>query len=123
LDLASLEHTFTIRAGEGFVDLLSASLVATITQAAPRVRLRFAPKPDKDAQPLRAELIDLEIGVVGTSAPEMRTQLLFRDRFVGVCRVGHLLLAAEGVTAERYAACNHVVASRRVNSLVRLTMP
>ena len=113
LDLASLEQTFTIRAGEGFIDLLSASLVTTITQAAPRVRLRFAPKPDKDAQPLREGLIDLEIGVVGTAAPEMRTQLLFRDRFVGVCRVGHPLLADEGVTAERYAACNHVVTSRR----------
>jgi DNA-binding transcriptional LysR family regulator len=113
LDLASLEQTFTIRAGEGFVDLLSASLVAKITQAAPRVRIRFAPKPDKDARPLREGLIDLEIGVVGTSAPEVRTQLLFRDRFVGVCRVGHPLLADDNVTPERYAACNHVVASRR----------
>lgn len=113
LDLASLERAFTLRAGEGFVDLLSAPLVAAVIQAAPRVRLRFAPKPDKGAQPLRDGLIDLEIGVVGTTAPEMRTQLLFRDRFVGVCRVGHPLLAGEGVTPERYAASNHVVASRR----------
>ncbi|MGO1079515.1 LysR family transcriptional regulator [Inquilinus sp. CA228] len=112
LDLAALHRTFTIRAGEGFVELLAAPLVAAITAAAPHVRLRFAPKPDKDARPLREGLIDLEIGVLGTSAPEVRTQLLFRDRRVGVARVGHPLLAAGGVTPERYAACSHVVASR-----------
>jgi len=78
----------------------------------PHVRLRFAPKPDKDARPLREGLIDLEIGVLGTSAPEVRTQLLFRDRYVGVARTGHPLLAAGDVTPERYAACRHVVASR-----------
>jgi len=113
LDLASLHRTFTIRAGEGFVELLAAPLLAAITHAAPHVRLRFVPKPDKDAQPLREGLIDLEIGVLGTSAPEVRTQLLLRDRFVGVARVGHPLLAADLVTAELYAACSHVVASRR----------
>lgn len=113
LDLAALDRTFTLRAGEGFVDLLSAPLAAALLKAAPGVRLRFAPKPDKDAQPLRDGSIDLEIGVVGPSAPEVRTQLLFRDRFIGVCRAGHPLLAGEGPTAERYAACRHVVASRR----------
>jgi DNA-binding transcriptional LysR family regulator len=112
LDVASLERTFTIRAGEGFVDLFSAPLVAAVTAAAPRVRLRFAPKPDKDAGPLREGWIDLEIGVLGASAPEVRAQFLFRDNFVGAVRVGHPLLIGP-VTPERYAACNHVVASRK----------
>ena len=70
LDVAALERTFTIRASEGFVELFAAALVAAVTQAAPRARLRFAPKPDKDALPLRVGEIDLEIGVGGTSAPE-----------------------------------------------------
>src|SRR5580692_6450160 len=74
LDITSLERTFTIRANEGFVAALSASLVAAVTKAAPRVRLRFAPKPEKDARPLREGLIDLEIGVLGDFAPEVRTQ-------------------------------------------------
>lgn len=112
LDIASLERTFTIRASEGFVALFSAPLAAAAIEAAPRIRLRFAPKPDKDARLLREGLIDLEIGVLGMSAPEVRTQFLFRDAFVGVARVGHPLLAA-AVTAERYAGCNHVVASRK----------
>src|SRR5277367_3726772 len=113
LDIASLERTFTIRANEGFVAALSASLVAAVTEAAPRVRLRFAPKPEKDARPLRAGQIDLEIGVLGAFAPEVRTQSLFRGRFVGVARIGHPLLSGTDITPERYAACEHVVASRK----------
>jgi len=113
LDLASLDLMFTIRASEGFVEMFSAPLAKTVRQAAPRVRLRFAPKPDKDGTPLRDGLIDLEIGVLGSSAPEIRTQFLFRDTFVGVVRAGHPLLDDATVTPERYAACAHVVASRK----------
>jgi DNA-binding transcriptional LysR family regulator len=112
LDVASLVRTFTVRAGEGFVERFSAPLVTAVAAAAPGVRLRFAPKPDKDAAPLREGRIDLEIGVLGASAPEVRTQFLFRDRFIGAVRVGHPLLAGP-VTPERYAACRHVVASRK----------
>lgn len=112
LDLATLHRTFTLRAGEGFVELLAAPLMAEVARLAPRVRLRFAPKPDKDARPLREGLIDLEIGVLGTAAPEVRTRLLFRDRYVGVARRGHPLLQKAPLTAQAYAACRHVVASR-----------
>ncbi len=115
LDLASLERTFTIRAGEGFVGLFAGVLVAAVSAAAPKVSLRFAPKPQKDAHPLREGEVDLEIGTPGLAAPEVRTQLLFRFGFVGAVRAGHKLLAAP-VTAESYAACGHVVASRRGSS-------
>lgn len=113
VDLARLERTFTIRANEGFVEAFGARLVAAIAAAAPGVRLRFAPKPDKDVRPLREGLVDLEIGVPGETGPEMRVQALFRDRFVAAVRQGHPLLAAGRITPERYAACGHVVASRR----------
>lgn len=113
VEIAMLERTFTIRTNEGFVAGLSAALVAAIATAAPRVRLRFAPKPEKDARPLREGQIDLEIGVLGAFAPEVRAQALFRDNFVGVARTGHPLLTDTNITIERYAACNHVVASRR----------
>jgi len=111
LDITSLERTFTIRTNEGFVAVFSTPLVAAVTQAAPRVRLRFAPKPVKDAEPLRQGQIDLEIGVLGEFAPEVKTHFLFRDQFVGVVREGHDLLM-EAVTPKRYAACRHVVVSR-----------
>jgi len=113
LNIGALELTFTIRANEGFIALFAAPLVAAITKAAPRVRVRFAPKSDKNARPLREGLIDLEVGVLGEAAPEARTQVLFRDGFVGVARAGHPLLASGKITPRRYAACGHVVASRR----------
>ena len=112
LDLASLTSTFTIRVNEGFMQCLAAPLVTAVTAIAPGVRLRFAPKPDKDAGPIRDGAIDLEIGVLGTMAPEVRTKTLFRDTFVGVVRTDHPLLESP-VTPERYAACGHVVASRK----------
>ncbi len=113
LDLSGLERTFTIRANDGFVETIGARLLAALTLAAPGVRLRFAPKPDKDVRALREGLIDLEIGVLGEAGPEVRVQSLFRDRFVGVVREGHPLLDVDEITPELYAACSHVVASRR----------
>jgi DNA-binding transcriptional LysR family regulator len=111
LDIATLERTFTIRANDGFVELIGASLMAAITQTAPHVKIRFVSKPDKDARPLREGMIDLEIGVLGTTAPELKTRVLFRDRFVGICRADHPLLSK--VTAKRYASYQHVVVSRK----------
>ncbi|MBN3868382.1 LysR substrate-binding domain-containing protein [Gluconobacter kondonii] len=113
LDLKALDRTFTLRANEGFLNVAAAPLVTAIMKEAPRVRLRFAPKPDKDALPLREGRIDLEIGVRGASAPEIRSRLLFRDTFVGVARIGHSLFVDGDISVARYAACRHVVASRR----------
>jgi DNA-binding transcriptional LysR family regulator len=111
-DPGRLERTFVIRANEGFLALFAAALVAAVTRVAPGVGLRFSPKADKDASPLREGRIDLDVGVAGETAPEVRSRVVLRDRFVGAARVGHPLLS-EAVTAERYAACLHVVSSRR----------
>ncbi|SEP01647.1 DNA-binding transcriptional regulator, LysR family [Luteibacter sp. UNC138MFCol5.1] len=113
LDLASLERTFTIRANDSFVGLVGPMLMARIVTVAPHVLVRFVPKPDKDALPLRDGTIDLEIGVLGSAAPELKTRMLFRDRFVGVCRTGHPLLTK--LTAKRYVAYPHVVVSRKAS--------
>ncbi|MBC3251171.1 LysR family transcriptional regulator [Serratia fonticola] len=113
LNLATLERTFNIRANEGFVEAFGASLIAASAKAAPLVRLRFSPKPEKTSKPLREGLVDLEIGVLGTMGPEIRLQALFRDRFVGVVRAGHPLTREPEVTASQYADLGHIVASRR----------
>ncbi len=112
LDIAGLERVFTLRANEGFVATFAAPIVAAVTEAAPGVTLRFAPKLDKDVRFLREGIVDLEIGVLGDSAPEIKVQALYRDRFVGIVRKGHPLAQGE-VTAARYAAFGHVVTSRR----------
>lgn len=112
-DLKGLSRTFTLRNREGFVETFGPALMARIAREAPDVKLRFVPKPDKESTPLRDGEVDLETGVIGgATGPEVRAQALFRDRFVGVVRKGHQLLA-EPITAERYAAGDHVLVSRR----------
>ncbi len=113
LDLKRLDRTFTLRTAEGFVETFGPGLIARAAAEAPGVRLRFVGKPDKDTTPLRDGRVDLETGVVGADAgPEVLTQALFRDRFVGVVRAGHAL--AQGtMTPERFAAGRHVLVSRR----------
>jgi DNA-binding transcriptional LysR family regulator len=112
LHLASLDATFTIRVGRWFMESICSSLVAAVLDAAPNVRLRFVPKHEKDLRSLREERIDLEIGLVGEFAPEVRTRVLFRDDFVGVARVGHPIFGARKVTAKRFASSAHVIASQ-----------
>jgi DNA-binding transcriptional LysR family regulator len=113
LDLESLVRTFTLRTSEGFVENFGPGLIARVNKQAPRVRLRFVPKPDKDSALLREGTVDLETGVVGkTTAPEVRTQALFRDRFIGVVRNDHPLSKGK-ITPARYANGRHILVSRR----------
>lgn len=112
-DLQHLNRTFTLRTSEGFVENFGAPLIARIAEQAPGVRLRFLHKPDKDSTALRDGTADLETGVVGKGAgPELRTQGLFRDRFIGVMREGHPL-GKDDITPARFAAAGHISISRR----------
>ncbi|MHC8332897.1 LysR family transcriptional regulator [Pseudomonas sp. LB3P25] len=111
-DLKQLSRTFTLRTSEGFVENFGADLIARVAEQAPGVRLRFMQKTDKDSTSLRDGTVDLETGVVGkTAGPELRTQGLFRDRFIGVVRMGHPLSQGE-ITPARYAAGSHISVSR-----------
>jgi len=112
LDLKQLCRTFTLRTSEGFVENFGPALIARVGKDAPGVRLRFVQKADKDSGPLREGAVDLETGVVEkTTAPELRVQALFRDRYVGVVRTGHLLTRG-AVTPPRYAMGRHISVSR-----------
>lgn len=112
LDLRQLVRTFTLRSSDGFVENFGPALLARVAKDAPAVRLRFVQKQDKDSAPLREASVDLETGVVEqTTGPELRTQSLFRDRFVGVVRKGHPLSRTR-VTLSRYAAGGHILVSR-----------
>ncbi|HRH95451.1 MAG TPA: LysR family transcriptional regulator [Prosthecobacter sp.] len=113
LDLKQLARTFTLRTSEGFVENFGPALIARVGEDAPGVRLSFVLKPNKDSTPLRDGSVDLETGVVAkTIGPEVRAQALFKDRFVGVVRMGHPLGKGK-VTSARYAACGHIFISRQ----------
>lgn len=118
LDPAQLVRSFSVRTSDGFVENFGPALLARVGAEAPGVRLRFVPKMHKgrdrgrDSAPLREGAIDLETGVVGdATAPELRVQALFRDRFIGAVRMGHPLSHGE-ITAARYAAAGHIGVSR-----------
>ena len=112
LNLKQLVRTFTLRASEGFVENFGPDLIARVDEEAPGVRLRFVQKPNKDSAPLRDGTVDLETGVVeNTTAPEVRAQALFRDRFIGVVRMGHSLSKGK-ITPSRYATGKHICVSR-----------
>jgi len=112
LNLTRLVRTFTLRTSEGFVENFGPKLIARIGQEAPGVRLCFVQKSDKDSAPLRDGTVELETGVIEkTTAQELRVQALFRDRLVGVVRIGHPLSKGK-ITPSRYAAGRHISVSR-----------
>jgi len=113
LNLKNLVRTFALRTSEGFAENFGPPLIARVGKDAPGVRLRFVQKPDRDSTPLRDGAVDLETGVVGEkTGPEVRAQSLFRDRFIGVVRLGHPLSKGR-MTPARYASGKHVFVSRR----------
>jgi DNA-binding transcriptional LysR family regulator len=113
LNLRQLIRTFTLRTSDGFVENFGPDLIARVSEEAPGVRLCFMQKPNKESAPLRDGTVDLETGVVGkTTGPEVRAQALFRDRFIGVVRMGHPLSQGE-ITPSRYASGRHILVSRR----------
>jgi len=114
IDPSALERTFTLRTSEGFVETFGPDLIARVAAEAPRVRLRFLQKPDKDSAPMREGVVDLETGVVDkTTGPEVRTQALFRDRLIGVVRARHPLSKGR-LTLARYSGGQHVDARRGI---------
>jgi DNA-binding transcriptional LysR family regulator len=112
-DLKRLVRTFTMRTSEGFVENFGPELITRAGRDAPGVRLCFVQKPNKESTSLRDGSVDLETGVVGNATgPEVRAQTLFRDRFIGVVRIGHSLTEGE-MTPDRYASGKHISVSRR----------
>lgn len=111
LDLGTLDRTFTLRTGDGFVETFGPALISDVAKTAPKVRLRFVSRSEWGNAPLREGAVDFETAVLRESTgPELKAQALFHDRFVGIVRAGHPLLRS-AVTPESYAAARHVEVS------------
>lgn len=113
LDLSKISRRFVLRCSEGFVETLGPELLVRIAKEAPGITLQFLTKLDKDSEPLRKGLVDLETGVVDRStAPELMVLPLFKDRWIAVVRQGHPL-AKKRMTLQSFAECRHVLVERR----------
>jgi len=105
-------RVLSVRANDGFIDSFAASIILEAGKAWPHLRLRFSPKYQKDVAALRTGEVDLEIGVLGGTGPEILLRKLFDDRMVGVVRKGHPL-ARGRITVDSYIAHPHISVSRK----------
>jgi len=111
-DISTLDRSFTLRASDYVAGIFGARLIALMAKTAPNITLRFALEGKEDVNALREGHIDLDIGALRESGPEIRVQSVLRDSFVGVVRKSHPLLEGE-MSPKRFAAERHVSASRR----------
>ncbi|MGK5637668.1 LysR family transcriptional regulator [Streptomyces sp. URMC 126] len=112
IDLGSLTRTFTISANDAMVTSVGDHLLTRVEREAPGVTLCFLAEPPGDHTGLRDGSIDLQMGVLGPLAPEVRSEPLIDDHTVMVMRPDHPLAEGE-LTAERVAGARHIVTSRR----------
>jgi DNA-binding transcriptional LysR family regulator len=111
LDLAALDRVFTLQCHDTLATALAPELLADVAGRAPGVRLRFLAEAAVDTDELRHGRVDLEVGAGIPAAAEIRHETVGHDRFVVVMRRGHPY--ADRLDLGAYAACSHVLISRR----------
>jgi DNA-binding transcriptional LysR family regulator len=118
-DPTSASRTFTIASTDYTSAILLPPLSARLQDRAPRIDLRVIGYEKQDIAELVARGdIDLALGVFDPPPPDaVRTQL-WRERFVGLARNGHPLLA--DLRPETYAAANHALVSVRRDARGRI---
>lgn len=82
---------------------------------APGVRLRFVAESSTDTPELRCGEVDLAANANRPGAPDIRAEQVGETRLVAVVRRGHPFGRARTVTAQQYAAAEHLTVSRRRN--------
>ncbi|KJK42607.1 LysR family transcriptional regulator [Lentzea aerocolonigenes] len=106
VDVAELRRTFTIRVGDGVVT----SLVGVVADQAPHVVLRFVAEGDESVEALRDGSVDLDLGAGTDTDSDIRSEVLFGERMVGVVRTDHPL---KKPTLKQLCRYPHVSVSRR----------
>lgn len=115
-DPVDLERQFTLRANDVFVSAYGEKLLRALRAKAPKVTLRLRAESELDDDALREGRIDLWIGATNALDAEVQIQTLFSTRFVALAHHDHPIFNST-ITAERFAAYEHVNISRRgVNS-------
>lgn len=114
-DPLRMKREFHIRASYYLGGLIVEQMTRILLKEAPLCKLILHPEGLEESEPLRQGAIDLDIGTWGTTGPEMKTQELFKDRFVCVfnqklfkktkmslddfCREPHLIVSRKGKTS------------------------
>lgn len=109
---ATATRTLVIRGNDVVAAPAIDRLVAAIRARAPHVVLAFVAEGEERPDELRDGRVDLDIGVVGPGAPELRTQKLLDDDIVALVRRDHPLLRARR-RLQRLTEFPHLAISRR----------
>ncbi|MFJ6900704.1 LysR family transcriptional regulator [Streptomyces hokutonensis] len=112
VELSTLDRVFSIRWHDTLAEACGPKLVAGVRRQAPRARLRLLAESSSDSPDLHRGEVDLESSSSRPVEPHMRCHLVGEDRLVIALRPGHPL-AGGPLTADLYAAAEHVTVSRR----------
>lgn len=110
--VAETSRTLFVRTNDGLLGPLLHRLLDELRAHAPGLSLAFVAEGEESPAELRDGRVHLDIGVLGESAPELRSQVLLRDRFVCVVRKKHPLTRGP-VTEARLVAYEHLSISHR----------
>jgi DNA-binding transcriptional LysR family regulator len=116
-DPATAQHAFFVAATDHYLELATARLTAALAAQAPGVRVAFSPVTQERlvAQMERGEL-DCAITNAARAPAQLRARLLLAEKFVGIARHNHPLLA-KPVTLARFCAAPQVLVSPRAGAL------
>jgi DNA-binding transcriptional LysR family regulator len=111
-DPATADRELRVRASDYVLSTFGSELDQRVSEAAPRLRLRFSPNVSEDPEHVREGVVDLAIGVFRDLPPECRIQTLFEERLVCVVRHGHATIRGR-LTLEQFAEAPHVQVAPR----------
>jgi DNA-binding transcriptional LysR family regulator len=112
-DPAVAERTFVIGLTDYVLAVVGPPLVTLVRQSGPGLHLRLVAYAKDELGPLIAGgVLDLALGVLADPPPDVVVTELFEERFVGIARRGHPVLAA-APDAAGYAALDHALYTTR----------
>ncbi|MBL8953834.1 MAG: LysR family transcriptional regulator [Myxococcaceae bacterium] len=111
-DAGVMTRELKVNATDHVVTVLGTTLDRLAREQAPLAMLRFLPTARDDASLLREGAIDLAVGIYAELPPELRTRVLFTDRFVTVLRKGHPA-ARRRLDLETFLSLDHLQVAPR----------
>ncbi|MHC6528910.1 LysR family transcriptional regulator [Vibrio proteolyticus] len=108
LHIGEIERTFTLLTSDGFVESIGGTLIQSIAEEAPGIRIRFLSHATAQGNSLRDGSVDIETGKLSElSHPELIVQRMFDDEFIGVVQKGHPL-SRNTITQTSYLQAGHI---------------
>jgi len=110
-DPAISQATFSISSNDYMQHALLLPFVAAMRREAPRLRLAVTPPVVEGLGEALAGRIDLAVTIPEFALPELRSRLLYRERYVVAVRRKHPLARGKAISLDQFCSHDHVVVS------------